>query len=245
MRSIITEKTFQNEVINGTNIQNSWFPKIEANVFISHSHQDQEMAQNLAAWFYKSFGIISFIDSDIWGYANDLLKQIDDKFCRTDNQNVCLYSYEKRNFSTAHVHAMLSNALIQMIDQTECLFFLNTPNSISVENTVNNKTTSPWLYLELIVSQFIRQRIPEYLQPKTAGIQIQKFPQFQYDIDLSHLPVIKDDELRTWESIYIEYKKEKYKNSVLGYYFKSHDPLDALKALYCMKPIKKEKNFNE
>jgi hypothetical protein len=160
---------FQSKVIDGTSIQNSWFPEIEANVFISHSHQDRKIAQNLAAWLYESFGIISFIDSDIWGYANDLLKQIDDNFCLYQDHvhNIPLYNYEKRNFSTAHVHAMLSNALIQMIDQTECLFFLNTPNSISVENTVNDKTTSHWLYLELMVSQFIRQRIPErYSQQK-------------------------------------------------------------------------------
>jgi hypothetical protein len=98
-----------------------------------------------------------------------------------------------------------------------------------------------------MVSQFIRQRIPErYLQQKTAGIQIQKFPQFQYDIDLSHLPIITDDELANWESRYIEYKKEKYKGgALLGNRLNPPNPLDALNVLYCYEIYKKEENYNE
>jgi hypothetical protein len=150
---IITDKAIKGDVIDATSLQNNWFPEVNVDIFISHSHSDVELARSLSTWLYETFGIISFVDSYVWGYADDLLKKIDDWYCFDKSRNV--YYYKQRNRSTAHVHAMLSNALIQMVDQTECLFFLNTPNSIPIKDTVQDKTESPWLYLELMMSQVI------------------------------------------------------------------------------------------
>jgi hypothetical protein len=36
-----------------------------------------------------------------------------------------------------------------MIDNTECLVFLNTPNSITSQGVVK-RTHSPWLFMELL-----------------------------------------------------------------------------------------------
>ena len=103
-------------VLDGGKMMEDWFPAIEAHVFISHSHNDRDMAITLAGSLKKNFGIISFIDSCIWGFANDLLKIIDQKYCKLQGTNS--YSYDLRNFSTSHVHMMLSTALAKMIDKT-------------------------------------------------------------------------------------------------------------------------------
>ncbi|CDH90270.1 conserved hypothetical protein [Clostridium botulinum B str. Eklund 17B (NRP)] len=114
--------------INGSELQSDWFPSINAHVFLSHSHKDEKLAIRLAEWLYYNFGLITFIDSYIWSYSDDLLKKIDEKYCK--NKKKRIYYYDTRNISTSHVHMMLMNALMKMIDKSECVFFLNTDNSI-------------------------------------------------------------------------------------------------------------------
>jgi hypothetical protein len=114
--------------LDGTKIQSNWFPKVQADIFISHSHKDQKRAIALAGWLFDTYGIKAFIDSCIWGYADDLLKLIDKKHCYKKETNT--FDYNLRNYSTSHVHMILSTTLTMMIDNSECLFFLNTPNSI-------------------------------------------------------------------------------------------------------------------
>ena len=55
--------------IDGTKMREDWFPQVEADVFISHSHKDEEKAIALAGWLHDKFGLKAFIDSCIWGYA--------------------------------------------------------------------------------------------------------------------------------------------------------------------------------
>lgn len=141
--------------LDGSLMQANWFPQIKADIFISHSHKDKGLALALAGWLEETFGLTAFIDSCVWGYANKLLKMIDDEYCYQKKINA--YNYQKRNYSTSHVHMMLSVALTQMIDNTECLFFLNTPNSIT-PNTIINQTESPWIYSEIAMSRLIRKK---------------------------------------------------------------------------------------
>ena len=148
--------------LDGSKMQDNWFPQIKADVFISHSHKDKDLALALAGWLKENLGLTAFIDSCVWGYSNDLLKLIDNRYCRNEYRRT--YDYEKRNSSTSHVHMMLSVALTQMIDNTECLFFLNTPNSITPD-TIINQTESPWIYSEIATSQLIRKKkLEEYRQ---------------------------------------------------------------------------------
>jgi len=61
--------------INGLKLAEDWFPQIECDVFLSHSHNDRERVLGLAGWLKNRFGLIAFIDSSIWGYSEQLLKK--------------------------------------------------------------------------------------------------------------------------------------------------------------------------
>jgi hypothetical protein len=87
--------------LNGNLMSKDWFPEIDADIFLSHSHADENLAISFSGWLNETFGLCVFIDSEIWGYSNKLLKIIDNKYCKNYDGN---YSYEKRNFSTSHVH---------------------------------------------------------------------------------------------------------------------------------------------
>ncbi|SDX73604.1 hypothetical protein SAMN04488081_1246 [Salimicrobium album] len=147
------------EIYNGSLMANEWFPKIKVDVFLSHSHIDKEKAIGLAGWLEENFNLTVFIDSCIWGHANDLLKMIDDKHCLNDDET--MYDYNKRNYSTSHVHMMLSMALTKMMDKAELVIFMNTENSVQpVNDTISQATKSPWVYSELVLTNLIRKKNP-------------------------------------------------------------------------------------
>lgn len=111
--------------LSGTEIMENWFPTVDADVFLSHSHKDEKLALTVAGLLKEKLNLNVFIDSIVWGYSERLLKNIDDKYCRNDGEKT--YSYDKRNYTTSHVNLMLSNALNKMIDNCECIIFLNSP----------------------------------------------------------------------------------------------------------------------
>lgn len=228
VQEILDDFLLSDGSLDGSKMQENWFPQIEADVFISHSHQDEKLALGLAGWLNKHLGLKAFIDSAVWGYANDLLKDIDDKYCRRADCN--LYDYEKRNQSTSHVHMMLSVALTKMIDNTECLFFLNTPHSVSIGASIDGTTPSPWIYSELAMSRLIRERRPErYEAVVESRSRLEHFsagPIIRYPLPMGHLTELNSNDLLMWE---MSCKEEV-----------SHHHLKALDRLYQLKPLKKD-----
>lgn len=183
-------------IINGTDIQKEWFPEIEADIFLSHSHKDIKLAEKLAIWLYEKFGLKTFIDSHVWGYANDLLKEIDDEYCLKKNW---YYDYNLRNFSTSHVHMMLNIALFKMMDKCECLFFLNTPNSINLSESMKTQTFSPWIYSELVSSKIIRKKAYKKYRKSYRIVQDSaKILTIKYDVPINHLIELNFEDLDKW-----------------------------------------------
>jgi len=196
-----------NGIIDGKELQKIWFPGIDARIFISHSHDDEAKAMQLAGWLKHTFNINSFIDSCVWRYANDLLKILDNDYCFNKGDNT--YSYKKRNFSTSHIHMMLATAISSMMAKTECLIFLNTPNSITInEDTLT--TQSPWLFLELSIYQIIEKKNPRVKLNFARRTQMnQKLAESKkldiaYSLNLGQLHEIDIDSLIKWEEKYKE-----------------------------------------
>lgn len=93
-----------NKSLSADAIELGFFPKINAQVFISHSHKDAEFAMQLAEFLHEECKIESFVDSMIWDNVSDLLKSIDENYCARGAHQ---YSYNKRNQSTANAYLIL------------------------------------------------------------------------------------------------------------------------------------------
>lgn len=195
--------------INGTLLRDHWFPEINADVFISHSHQDEEKAKELSGWLHNSFGISSFIDSDVWGYSDDLLRKFDDIHCWQKESNT--YNYRKRNGTTSHVHMMLATALSRMIDSAECVIFVSTPNSVSSSKGLDTQVSSPWIFYELSQMEVIRKRPIEdyrlvkkserhdFSQKESAEEESLKV---KYEVDFNSLTTVNPKMLTTWHNLF-------------------------------------------
>ena len=145
-----------NGFVNLSKIQNEWFPSVNKyDIFISHSHNDENLAKALAGYLKYKYEISTFIDSLIWGNVFELQQIIDDEYCseKDEKGNIISYSYEKRNFTTSHLHLMLNTALMQSMQVAKCFFFINTPESINFKNIEGEWTYSPWIYTELSMSK--------------------------------------------------------------------------------------------
>lgn len=213
----------ENGEINGSELQNDWFPEIKADIFLSHSHKDINLAIGFAGWLKENFGLTTFIDYCVWGYSEELLKKIDKKYCY--NENTKTYDYNTRNFSTSHIHMMLSTSLMKMMDKTECIIFLNTSNSTTsttteslLTNESTQKTYSPWIYSEIIETYLIKRnplvpksRENKFIKKEFSSIIDKKNLNISYKIDteLTHLYTLTDETLDIWREQSILYRNKK------------------------------------
>lgn len=219
----------ENGTIDGTAMQKEWFNQVKADVFLSHSHKDIENVKTFAGWLKAEFGLETFIDSCVWGYCDNLLNQIDNNYCKNDNENT--YNYTRRNYSTSHVHMMLSVSLAKMMDSTECVIFLNTPNSINWQDELSNlkennsyKTLSPWIYDELAMTSMLRINTPTRYDVLKHGDAIYEYSDLQIEYEVTkfieEMTNLNCDDLRKW--------KENLENSIGN---KTLDKLYLLKGL--------------
>lgn len=189
----------ENGVLDGSKLQCLNFPSLRDNydVFISYSHHDEELALYLASYLQRRCKLNCFLDSTVWHSADKLLKCIDDMYCQNDDGNT--YNYTKRNFSTSHVHAMLSMAMHDIINRSECCIILNSENSFTLQDGIDNETFSPWLYEEVTFMKGMKVNIPSRLRlcqerrSYSMGGQIiceSTKPQLQvkYTVDLNMFP---------------------------------------------------------
>lgn len=159
--------------LDGDEIQKHLFPEDNIDIFLSHSHGNADEVIKLAI-ILENKGLNVFVDSCVWGNAFDLLKVIDNKYCR--NYDDSAYDYDKRNYSTSHVYMMLNTALHKMIDRCEMFLFLGTPNSVSVKNGIKDQQSlkSPWIFSELAFIQHTRRKSRfnhQLLESVTASLE--------------------------------------------------------------------------
>lgn len=164
-RYLLNEKN----ILNATEIQKHLFPEVEADIFLSHAHADEDKVISLAVCL-ESMGFNVFVDSCIWENAFTLLKEIDNKHCKFKNSNT--YSYDKRNYSTANIYMILNAALHHMIQKAELFIFLGTEQSLTIEKSIESSEDkeflkSPWIFSELtFVNQVVRHDNRAHLRPR-------------------------------------------------------------------------------
>lgn len=183
-------------------ISREWFPDVEADIFLSHAHKDEEMAIKLAYMLKQRFGLKVFVDSMVWRNCNDLLKLLDNEYAPYQDKATGKwhYDYNTRNQTTAHVHMLLATALQKMMDRCECTFFLNTPRSLS-NDSVTDSTYSPWIYFELLQTNILRRVAPEQVGAVTESFSnyiTDSVPQIRYDVDLSNMTKLNSSAIREW-----------------------------------------------
>ncbi len=232
----------KNGEIDGDTLQRDWFPQVDADIFISHSHKDMVCAHILAGWLKTTFenSINVFIDSDVWQYADNLLQDLNDIHSKIElesfNDDIAvlieqlqqeweiLYDMKKCNTASQHVNLMLSSALHKMIDKVECLFFLNTENSTHLFKE-HNSTYSPWIYHELLCAQLVRRKPLKLYRDNTYIVQegyqnnssLMHALMINYPVPTNEMVTIDSNLLIEWATEYTQ-KLECYKKY----------PLDAL-----------------
>ena len=153
----------ENKLINGKDVQNSWFPALKEtkiDVFLSHSHQDIEYVRSFAGWLKKELDVTAFIDSDLWLNIKDLERDLgkdlnEEKYIK----GIKFYDYDNTRLMLQHTNNMLVVALQQMIDKAECVFFLNSQESVPInQGKIMNATYSPWIYTEISCTNIIRRK---------------------------------------------------------------------------------------
>ncbi len=179
--------------LSATDIESDWFPQIDADVFISHSHKDC-MKVVVLIGYLSTLGLKIFADFLVWDYYVYLLKRVDDNYClkRTNQNGKHVYDYNIRNKSTAYVQTILNSALMKMIDKTECLIILETPNSIKIRELNSVTTESCWIYSELLMSNCLRRKEPKRAQKHNISnrfnlITDKKPLIVEYRVDTSHM----------------------------------------------------------
>lgn len=194
VKSVLDDFLLSDGSIDGSKMQENWFPQIKADIFISHSHKDKKLAIALAGWLNEIFCLEPFIDSCVWGYADDLKLLL--------SQTYREHSYpgdsSPHRLVSSHVDMMLSVALNQMIDNTECLFFLNTPNSISIDAPVHSTTSSPWIYSEIAMSRLIRKQVPERIKNLNESRNTFSKKLIRYRLPMDHLPIVNEEDMYKW-----------------------------------------------
>lgn len=200
-------------VIDGTILMDNWFRISHKDIFISHSHDDLNDVKAFAGWLQETFGLSVFIDSISWNYCDDLLRKLDDKYCYDEKTHT--YNYRLRNYTTSHVHMMLASSLTKMMNETECVIFFNTPNSINVkseiENISQNKTRSPWIYHELLMSSMLKVNEPKRLE-RYSTIFEQRKVDIDYNVKkyLEKMVDLSDEDLKNWK---IKWNENKSSNN--------------------------------
>lgn len=192
-------KIVQQQTIDGTELQELWFPVDELgkfDVFISHSHRDMnKLVVPFASWLFSHLGLRCFIDSQFWQYADDLLNILDSEYAWQPGNRT--YNYKIRNFTTSNIHIMLSMALMKIINKTETVIFIDSDNSVKYKKDDREVTPSPWIYEEVNFAKSLESKIPvrwlKYFSPeleKEVLYEERKFsdsrqPNFYYKINTS------------------------------------------------------------
>ena len=197
------------------------FVDIKPDIFLSHSHADEDDVIRLAILIEEELNLSVFIDSCIWGDAFKLLREIDEEYCLNGSN----FNYKKRNYTTSNVFMILNSALNRVIYNCEAFIFLGTDNSIPINEAFKSESylSSPWIYSELQFAKLVRRTpSPRQIamesrdQILAEALALDSALNFAYPIPETDT-ILSNKKLKSW----IETSKNPHAN-------RSLHPLDAL-----------------
>lgn len=122
-----------------------YFPKIKADIFLSHSHKDIELVNFFVGYMQNHFKKKVFVDSNVWGNVYELRKNLYDDYAQIPGK-IGSYYLNKSDKISDNLNIILASSLTEMIKNTNTFLFLSTDNSINDEYILN----SPWIYHEIV-----------------------------------------------------------------------------------------------
>lgn len=171
VKDILKDFTIGNDnLIDGQKIQDNCFTTRmpnEFHMFVSHSHDDVNLIEEFAVVMKRAFDVNCFVDSLVWSGKDEeggLLQKLNKFNIIEESNSVTRYYHEPVIRTTDHVHAMLSMALMEMIDQCEMGLFVHSDNSVIPEiktNDFKEVTLSSWIYEEICIMNHIRPNPPQ------------------------------------------------------------------------------------
>jgi len=185
-------------------ISENLFLDIKPDIFLSHSHADEDDVIRLAILIEKELNLSVFIDSCVWGDAFKLLRKIDEKYCLNGET----FDYHIRNHTTSNVFMILNSALHKIIDNCEAFVFLGTDKSIPITNTFEDKKylSSPWIYSELQFAKLVRRTKPRQIALESRDIKLEESAAFDSAVDFAYsIPTtdatLSNQKLKSWLEI--------------------------------------------
>ncbi|MDC4876282.1 hypothetical protein OHW01_18325 [Acinetobacter baumannii] len=187
-------------------ISENLFLDIKPDIFLSHSHADENDAIRLAILIEKELKLNVFIDSCIWGDAFKLLRKIDNIYSLDGDT----FDYHIRNHTTSNIFMILNSALHRIIDNCEAFIFLGTDKSIPITDTFEDKKylSSPWIYSELQFAKLVRRTKPRRISFESRDIKTESAfdsaVDFAYSIPMTDA-ALSNRKLRNWIEDYQYY----------------------------------------
>ncbi|WP_198515066.1 toll/interleukin-1 receptor domain-containing protein [Helicobacter pylori] len=166
-------------ILNHNKIKEAFFspfkPQLRnAQVFLSHSHADKNKALKVKNYLESETNRRVFIDSLFWDYKNDVLNE--------------LAEYDDISGIEDAFTLILRESLECMIKKCPYFVFLQSKNSVSLNQDLLGITYSAWIYEELKIAHSIRESRPT---PMMESFQV------SHDVSpfLEHLETITLSEL--------------------------------------------------
>ncbi|SAU82877.1 Uncharacterised protein [Klebsiella variicola] len=197
--------------------------------------------QHIRIFLYSKFGIRSFVDSEVWGYMDDALRELNNNHNKFPGQENT-YIYERCNKLASNLNMILSSALIKMIHESECLIFINTIDSC-IRDGNEFRTKSPWIFTELLMSSMLEKRahkdrpleLRKSLDESRAVAANESFDQalFSYPLYLKHMHNVTNDKINRINEIkpYGLYSTTTVHRDTV-YHFKVDDVFKNLDSIY-------------
>lgn len=194
LRNSIESFLDEDGIVDSTKVLEDWFPSVDADIFISHSHNDEQFALALAGYIKEKVGLSCFVDSTVWKSCDSFMEMMIE-----DNSSIysSLYGLETSEQMikrlSPKVYMTLILALQQMIYKTKTVIFVNTHNSILSDTVASSFTTSPWISYELSLANIL---IAEQNISEPANFSESR--KIKYVANLERFKTIDENSLKEW-----------------------------------------------